>query len=474
MNTPRLRSPRTPEWKRLATTLMVGLLAFCGCDGRRSDTRSDVILIVVDTLRSDHLGSYGYERDTSPHIDSLAADGVLFEQVVAASAFTGPAVAAILTGNYPRFSGFGFNDRAVLVEDQRTLAESFLSVGYRTAAFVGNPYVSKEFGFGQGFEVYDQEMPQLERVRGLPERKAGDTTDAALEWLGELGRHERVFLYIHYMDPHGPYTPPAEFLQRFTPERPGRRIPAAPQKGANSGRGFVPHYQDVVDSRGYDEYVGRYDAEISYMDFHLGRLLDWLKANGRYENAVILLTGDHGEALGEYGFYFSHGHSVTPDQTSVPMILKAPTAPPGTRLRVPVGHVDIFSTLDPVPSPDEGASDWLTGRSLTEATHLRGSGRPLYTDIGDQLGVRLGTNIIIGRVVGGLEREGEPGPGDFRILKILRLGEERIGVEISPDKRAALEREAQRYLAEPRFPVGNRNDDPALRERLRALGYSWD
>ena len=212
---------------------------------------------------------------------------------MAASAFTGPAVAAILTGNYPRFSGFGFNDRAVLVEDQRTLAESFSSVGYRTAAFVSNPYVSKEFGFGQGFEVYEQEMPQLELVRGLPERMAGDTTDAALERLGELGRHERVFLYVHYMDPHGPYTPPAEFLQRFTPERPGRRIPAEPEKGANSGRGFVPHYQDVVDSRGYDEYG---ESSSTFAEFRFTDQETLVKIDANVLHGALLSVGAYSGA----------------------------------------------------------------------------------------------------------------------------------------------------------------------------------
>ena len=453
----------------LATGLCLAMLA--GCAGEAPGRRPDVLLIVIDTLRADHLGSYGHPAPTSPRIDALAADGAVFEHVVAASALTAPSVAAILTGRYPRFNSFGLGNRGYRLDaSEQTLAERFRAAGYRTAAFVGNPMLHARTGFDQGFEVYDARMPQHEQVRAARERVARSTTDAALGWLASLGPDESAFLWLHFMDPHGPYTPPEAFRERFAVEPGGRTIAPPPRKGANSGKGFVPWYQAVREVHRFDEYVGRYDAEIAYTDEQLGRLLDWLGEHGRYDGAVVLLTSDHGEALGENDYYFAHGHSVTRDQSAVPLILKHPAHAPGSRVADPVGHVDIFATLTALLGAEVRPNGFEGGIDLASLPAAASPERALFSDLGFQLAVHLGDHLLLGNV--DWEPGGSSGPDDFATLALvdyvaapwLRVGD--------PAARRRLEERARAYLAAPAARVSRLEEEPPeLEAQLRALGY---
>ncbi|MEE8169310.1 MAG: sulfatase, partial [Phycisphaerae bacterium] len=332
------------------TAFLAAMSIGCQSEGvapRRTDrTGRDVVLIVIDTLRADHCSVYGYDRPTTPNIDRLSDDGVVFTRAVSSSSFTGPSVASIMTGRYPRFNSYGNgHGYGRLAASETTIAEMFKDAGYTTAAFVCNPILDAPTGLDQGFDVYDARFPEHERVRrNIRERTAPRCTDDAIAWLETAGDDAPFFLWLHYQDPHGPYTPPDDMARRFAPDDPGEAIPSC-GRGRNAGEGCVPWYQFIDDVAYFNVYQGRYDAEIAYMDQHLGRLLDWLRDHDRYANATIILTADHGEAMGEHQRYFCHGHSVTRDQTIVPMILKHPGVRPGTRVAAPVGHIDIFPTL---------------------------------------------------------------------------------------------------------------------------------
>jgi arylsulfatase A-like enzyme len=482
---------RSPEPRRYAgfgtgaAALLLAALAACG-DGSAEAVGGPggvsgaggvrgVLLVVVDTLRADHLGCYGYPRPTSPNLDRLAAEGARFETAVAASSSTGPSVASILTGRYPRFHGFGYANRgAVLGPEEALLAPLFREAGWRTAAVISNPVLSHRFGFGRGFEHYDYTMHQRELVRSSPERLAAPTTGAALAWLQGLGADERFFLYVHYMDPHGPYWPPGEWRERFAtePGELGPEIPPPPAEGRNEGYRFVPWYQAVMETHHRGEYVARYDGEIGYFDQELGRLLEGLRELGRYADTAILLTSDHGEALGERDFWFCHGHGVTPDQCRVPMVLVHPEIAPGTVVRTPASHVDIFPTLAPLAGGAPSSEAFGTGVSLVELARapLR---RALYCDTGVNLGVHAGGRLLAGRVPGGLE--GAAGPEAFEPDVLVPRLDQPFELATVADPPSWLLKAARRYLAAERAPQGSAAELDDVHERaLRALGYTGD
>jgi arylsulfatase len=311
-----------------------------GC-GPATEARPNVLLITIDTLRADHLGAYGFRFDVSPAIDALADESVVFERAIAASGKTAPSHAAIMTSGYTREHSIGHGNGTSKLSDRVTLAETFHEAGYATAAFVSNILLTRRIGFDRGFEVFDDELgtPEANRPQVF-ERLAPDTTARAIEWL--IARDERpFFLWVHYQDPHGPYTPPAEAADRFD-------IPAAegeaelPIRAGNNESGGIPPYQALPGLNRVSEYRGRYAGEIFFADEWIGKLL--ARADDAARETIVLLTADHGESFGEYGHYFKHTHTTTPDVAHVPLILRAPDLAPGRRNDL-VSHVDIAPTL---------------------------------------------------------------------------------------------------------------------------------
>lgn len=363
----------------LALAPLVALLPVACAPGTGEETSPDVLLITVDTLRADHLGSYGFEHETSPRIDALAADGVLFERAIAASSRTVPSHASIMTSRYPREHSVGHLNGKVTLRDATTLAEHFRVAGYATAGFIGNILLSHRIGLGAGFDLFDDEIetPELNRPH-VVERLAADTTSRAVRWLDEP-REGPVFLWVHYRDPHGPFTPPPEDENRFAiGPRPGER--PLPLSRSNKGAGGVPPYQVLPGLELPSEYEGRYAGEIFYADREIGALLEAFDrvAGGR---GVVLLTADHGESLGAAGRYYMHTHATTPDVAHVPLIVRAPGLSPSRRDEV-VGHVDVLPTLldlAGIPVPEEARGIAL-GRVVTGDVEL--PERLVYCDIG--------------------------------------------------------------------------------------------
>src|SRR5262245_43235391 len=266
----------------LSAVLLVG-----GC-GKESRARAQrVVLITCDTLRADRLGIYGYERETSPNLDAFARESVVFDNAWSSAPLTAPALATLMTGRLPDELGMSSNE-VVLPGEVTTLAEAASEAGIPSAAVVSNWVVRARGvsgeGFEQGFASYDDRMEEREPNRRLyNERSAAATTRAAIEWLASA-RRDRFFLWVHYQDPHGPYTPPEPFVRLLQ-----RPIPDEPLLGVgktDKGLGEIPRYQELGLERAPEFYRIRYDAEIRSFDHALGQLLDHLRSEGLLDGTL--------------------------------------------------------------------------------------------------------------------------------------------------------------------------------------------
>ncbi len=275
--------------------------------------KPNVILITLDTTRADHLACYGYPEVKTPHLDSLAGRGVLFEQAATTSPLTLPAHCSILTGMYPTYHGVRINGNTALNEEQTTIAEVLSAQGYECGAFIGAFVLDGRWGLNQGFQHYDDQF-DLKKYKhldlGAVQRPGDQVMDAALSWLEEQ-KNAPFFAWIHLYDPHTPYEPPEPYLSEYGP------------------RGLV----------------GLYDGEIAFMDEQIGRCTDWLERNGLSKNTVLILVGDHGEGLGSHG-EGTHGYYIYDYAIHVPLIIVTPFEHlRGVRVSSQVRVVDIFPTL---------------------------------------------------------------------------------------------------------------------------------
>jgi len=292
--------------------------------------RPNLLLVVVDTLRPDHLSCYGYERETTPNLDRLAAEGLRFTHAQSPRAKTTPAVASILTGLYPH--DHGVRDLTLALDTGiPTLASDLRSVGYETAAIVGNYVLEKErSGLDRGFETWDERLPDRQGVPpdDVPQRRATSLTDGALTWrAGRVDEDQSRpwFLYLHYMDPHGTYDAP-EAHRTFEPDEP---VPMTHDEGSR-WRPRVATYNVPEDAwtPGGDvdvgRVIGRYDAEVHYFDHEFGRLMDSLRARGDLEDTWVVVVADHGESFGEHEYWFEHGVYAFEATCRVPLIVRPP------------------------------------------------------------------------------------------------------------------------------------------------------
>lgn len=281
----------------------------------------NVVLISIDTCRPDFLSCYGYPLKTTPNIDALAAEGVLFEKVISPVPFTLPAHCSMLTGLIPPFHKVLDNTFYNLAEDKTTLAEILKANGFSTGGFISTFVINSDFGLGQGFDKYDDEFSDDRNTMGLVERRAEETTDHALEWL-ENNKDKNKFLFLHYFDPHFTYDAPEPFASRF----PYARFPW------NFRTNQPP------------KYAGLYAGEIAYVDHNIGRVIRKLKQLGIYDSTLICITSDHGESLGQHK-EATHGFYIYEATTRVPLIMKVPGAKKGIRVNSVVGLIDIVPTI---------------------------------------------------------------------------------------------------------------------------------
>ncbi len=289
---------------------LAALTVLCapGALGAGEGPPPSVVLISVDTLRADHLSSYGYHRHTTPQIDSLGRGGTIFTAIDSQIPLTLPSHTSLLTSTYPFVNGVEENGRQV-PPGTVTLAGVLKSHGYRTAAFIGGYFLARQYGLDQGFEVYDSPFSPRTPLRGALDlkRPAEEVTGAAERWLAAQDG-AATFVFLHLFDLHKPYDPPKQYLEPY----------------------------------GRDEY----DAELSYADDALGGFFRFLAERGLFERSLIVFTADHGESLGEHG-ESTHGYFVYQSTLHVPLIIHWPRGmgPYPARSDSPAGLIDVAPTI---------------------------------------------------------------------------------------------------------------------------------
>ena len=333
--------PRSASRWRLALALPLSISLSCplwlpGCGHEAPPPRPDLLLVTFDTLRADHCSTHGYGRETTPTLERLAEEGVLFTTAYAPTATTAPSHASLLTGLDPLEHGVRRNGIA-LPETAHTLAERLAEVGYESAAFVSTVVLKREFGFAQGFAHYDDDFSDPARNKpkrrewkgvevpgGIFRRSADETTDLALAWLEEQRQRAPgeatapLLLWVHYYDPHEPYTPPSEFGDPFDAEE------------------FAEGSLEQV--------IARYDTLIRYADQQLGRLVAAFTATSNPNGALTVVTADHGEAFLEHGWR-SHGVQIFEESIRVPLQVHWPGQLEARRIDTPVSLFDALPTL---------------------------------------------------------------------------------------------------------------------------------
>jgi arylsulfatase len=452
--------------------LLALCLALAGCrEGVSAAGHPNIALITLDTTRADHLGAYGYFRDTSPRIDAFAEEAIVFENAIAPMATTLPTHVSILTAAYPLEHGVLANvmhggRRFVPASGLRSFAAFAGEQGYRTAAFVSATPLKRDSGIQAGFDVFD------EPAESAAERSGGQTTDAALRWLADL-EEGPFLLWVHYYDAHWPFAAPAPFGGRYRTDAGLERYIAERRIAASSEREGVGREQARPT-------LNAYDAEVRYQDFQVGRLLDALQARGDWERTAVVLVGDHGEGLSQHG-HAAHGGTWN-EQLRSPLLIRAPGHAP-RRFSEAISLVDTLPTLlGLIEAPAlEGFLEQASGRDVLAAgvefdpVWSQDTGRPgrpgvhrvaltstrwKYFQIldGEQLGEEL---YDLEADPFELTDVSERHPETTRRLRaqlLARLEEQRerakeLGGEAGPQTRAA---------------------DPAILEQLRALGYLED
>lgn len=305
-------------------------LSLAACTRERREGPPDVVLVVLDTLRARSLSLYGYERNTSPALEDFAKEAVTYAQAITPGTWTVPAHGSLFTGLTPSYHGAervpGKKILATPVNPEaKMLAEIFRDNGWRTGAFVGNTtYVTGLLGFDRGFDTF---------ADGLPDKSAPGVVSAALAWLDESP--QQAFLFLNLLDPHEPYEPPPPFDERY----PGRRaeLGTLMTERLLAGEAVTPEMRE--------HFVSQYDGEIAYTDAALALFFEGLRARGRYQDALIVVTADHGEFLGEHGLA-GHGNATYEPLLHVPLLVKYPgNRDAGRRIDRRVSTLGVFATI---------------------------------------------------------------------------------------------------------------------------------
>jgi arylsulfatase A-like enzyme len=457
--------------------VLSAVLGLCaGCVGGQSSKQPNVILIVIDTLRTDRLGAYGGARGLTPFLDGLAGRGVRFERAYATSSWTCPSVASLLTSRYPSQHHVTTID-SVLRDSEVTIAEILAESGYVTVGMSGNLRLDARFGYAQGFRRWGTDL------------KTDKLGAAALRHraLARLDRSRRanpgrpVFLYLQYMDPHSPYAPPAPFRRRFDQRDPRQSADEANRKLAElRWQELTPEDVTLLESL--------YDGEVAYLDSELAQLFRDLDARGLLADSVVLITADHGEEFGEH-LNYEHGFSLFDTALRVPLLVLESRAGEPRVVSDPVSLVDVAPTI--LALTGAAAPPPFEGRSLVPLMGPRGAGVAAADVLAELPKSHDGPDwraheraIVRGRdKLATLTPQWAAHLGDAVLYDPVGDPTEqprafvggRAGASTVPEALALLESLRERFAALAKRQnegVERAEISPEMRERLRALGYA--
>jgi arylsulfatase A-like enzyme len=410
-----------------------------------------VVLVSLDTLRADRLGIYGYERDTSPNLDLLGAQGTVFDRAYAQASWTEPSHRSLFTSRVV----------SLIPEEATMLAEIFQAEGFRTGAFTGGGHMSAKFGFDAGFEVYEED------------RKGGFASlfPMAEEWVRGVG-NDRLFLFLHSYDIHEPYDPPAPYDTMFFPEYDGeitgRRVHdvfkrVVKARKANVRLDFAAELG--LDDADMKQFSSLYDGGIRYTDTFIGRLVSFLKSIGRWDDTVVVVISDHGEEFWDHGS-IGHGHTVFDELIRVPLLIVEPgRRTGGLRVDTVVQLMDVAPTLLELCGMDRPES--YQGRSLVPVLE----GRPLEDKgaVAESGGYKALVEFpwkLIARLQGGTADIYDLGLDPRETVSLMTSQSQRA--EIMRSRLIGIVKSGE---FDPVTFDESRIEDPEVLEQLRALGY---
>ena len=358
-----------PSNPRAGSIALAFAVALCACSKGREEPRH-VLLIVVDTLRADHLTPYGYEHDTSPRLAELAEESVVFEWAISQASFTTPSMVSLHTGSYVA------KEALTIPEDKATLAEAFQKGGYATGAFIYNNMLNAENHFGRGYDYFEYKDPPY------------GTNENILGWIGG-NKDGNCFTYVHLNEAHDPYE--SKLTSRFSDARDGldaERL--AYFEEVRASMNLVDHEESLAL---IDEEIGRYDDDVFYSDHRIGQILDAVRETDLWDRTTVVVAADHGEGLwtrllfqraGRYAdqpetlanwMQMTHGAHAHAEIVHVPLILRSPDLPAG-RVSSVVENIDVASTL--LELCDLPAPTTLQGKSLVPLAQGVKPAEPLY------------------------------------------------------------------------------------------------
>lgn len=430
--------------------------------------RPNVIVYLVDTLRADHLGTYGYALPTSPALDAMAAEGMVFDRMYAQSGWTRTSVASVMTGLNPLVHGVMGRDDALPAE-AITLPVLLSDLGYATVAVVTNGNVSQAFGFDRGFATFRYLNEKPETVNPEVHYLSDAVNTEFLGWLDGRQTGEPFFAYLHTTDPHAPYAPREPFLTDFVGDMPRSNL-AWPR----FARAFVAG-QDALDATQVrDELVALYDAEIAFNDASFGALLVALQERGLDHNTVVVFTSDHGEEFLDHADY-GHGKTLYQELIGVPLVVRMPGgAGGGTRPMASAQHVDLLPTI--VELAGGVVPSWAQGRSLVSAL----ADASWESAVPSRAYLELDVASVASLVDGDWHLLRTPMDGTYARTRGLRMFDRGRDPQERTDLRSErlaiaglLLRQWRQAEAgeQPLFEVGAAEIDAELAARLRDLGY---
>ncbi|HZN54757.1 MAG TPA: sulfatase [Candidatus Polarisedimenticolaceae bacterium] len=452
--------------------IVVAVTAASACRPVRGN-RVNVLLITLETTRADHLSTYGYSRDTSPAIDRFGREGVTFERHITVSPRTNPSLASLLTGSYPHEHGVR-NLLLPLEPDNRTLAEVLRGAGYSTGAIQTHPRLVRASGLAQGFDTYDDDF----RSHALAEQACGRAAD----WIENASRGGRPwFFWIHLMDPHWTYDPPAPWRTRYAEEDPRTSATYEALRARTRTIGPIIFENDMPPDE-VASFVALYDGEIRYTDQAVGTLLATLGRLGIDRKTLVILTADHGESLGEHDYFFEHGDLGSEPEIHIPLMMRwTGTIRPGVRVGSTESSIDIAPTvLDLAGLPAEPA---FRGRTLRP--YLEGSAGADRACLGEtdislhEENTRREVPGVAGKWRwlrrGGYKLVYVPHAGrppEWRLYDLERdPGETQDAGERLPEVREALRRELAAWIAADPGDTRGYHISDETRQELRSLGY---